>query len=81
MFIKKTLRKKEAQDFISNNALYKVALIIDEKVIDIITCNERLCAILTSNPTIIGYPSDADGVENIKPGWKYSNGVFQEAIE
>lgn len=58
------------------NSTHKLAIILDGEIVEIITCNEALCAIMTSGPVIIGYPADAPGADKIKIGWKYENDTF-----
>lgn len=49
----------------------RVAFIIDDEVVDVISCQPRLAAILLSEPIIL----DVNYI-NVSPGYKYINGEF-----
>ena len=54
-----------------------IAFVIDDEVVEIIHCQPKMAAILTSEPLIIPIES---GII-VKPGYKYINGVFKEPEE
>jgi hypothetical protein len=79
LFKKSNLEQSKVdEDFYNENTSYKVAIILDGKVVDVITCNARMCAILTSNPTLIGFSSKIEDANNIKPGWTFKDGIFRQ---
>lgn len=49
----------------------RIAFILDDEVIDIISCQPRFAAILLSEPLILSLDD-----KKITPGWKYINGEF-----
>lgn len=66
--------------FISNEELYKdktvLAFVIDGVVVDTLTCEERLGAILQSNPEIINITSLDPFLNGPHTGWKYDGSKF-----
>ena len=57
-----------------NNIPIKIAFIIDGEVVEILHTQDRLAAILLSEPTIVDI-SDVknDSNSDIYPGWKYDS--------
>ena len=53
------------------NAMSRIALIIDNEVVDVLSCEERLGAILLSNPLIIDITERVLN-EKINPGYFYN---------
>ena len=58
-----------------NNVPYiKLALIIDGEVVDILHTQDRLAAILLSNPTVVDITDvKNDSNSEIYPGWTYDS--------
>jgi hypothetical protein len=54
-----------------------IAFVIDDEVVEIIHCQPKMAAILTSEPLIIPIES---GII-VKPGYKYINGEFKKPEE
>lgn len=49
-----------------------IAFVIDDKVVDIIHCQDKMAAILLSDPKIVLIPEG----KFAKPGWIYQDGKF-----
>lgn len=50
----------------------RVAFVIDGEVVDVISCQPKLAAILLSEPLII----DVNNKKEVAPGYKYEDGEF-----
>lgn len=53
-----------------------LAIIIDNEVVEVMHCSERLEAILLSNPSFVKISSEIESVPEI--GFLYDNGVFKK---
>lgn len=73
MFFKTKLSKIKK---IENDTKYHVVFVIDDEVVDIIRCNLRLFAILTSNPTAVGFVPEPGGTVP-QVGWQYKDNEFK----
>jgi hypothetical protein len=71
-------RKKTTTLPVGLNDQYRVAFIVDDRVVEIINCNARFAAILTSGPTAVAFKSDLEDASFVKLGWKYEDGIFKE---
>lgn len=67
-------------ELISTEDIYKnknvLALVIDNEVVELFMCEERLSAILQSNPTIIDVTDRDPFFKGPLPGWKYDGKEF-----
>jgi len=54
-----------------------LAFIIDEEVVQTFMCDERMAAILQSNPTVIEITDRDPFLYGPHPGWTYKNNQFQ----
>jgi hypothetical protein len=60
--------------------LFYVDVIKDKQEIETIQCDEKMWAILSSEPTVIDVSIDTGYSSAIVPGWSYVNGEFKEVI-
>lgn len=73
-------KNKRLEKYLLNNNLApdissitkNIAFIIDDEVVEIIHCQEKMAAILLSNPQIV----DIEKGVFPKIGWKYKDGIF-----
>jgi len=66
----KKVKKGKAPDI--SSITQNIAFIIDGQVVDIIHCQDKMAAILLSNPEIVLIPEG----KFAKPGWAYQDGKF-----
>jgi hypothetical protein len=65
---------------ISTDKIYNgqivLAFIIDDEVVQTFMCDERMAAILQSNPTIVEITNKDPFLNGPHVGWKYKDGTF-----
>lgn len=65
---------------ISTDKIYNgqtvLAFVIDNEVVQTFMCDERMAAILQSNPTIVEITSKDPFLNGPHVGWKYKDGIF-----
>jgi hypothetical protein len=66
----KKVSKGKAPDI--SSITQNIAFVIDGQVVDIIHCQDKMAAILLSNPEIVLIPEG----KFAKPGWAYQDGKF-----
>lgn len=66
----KKVSKGKAPDI--SSITQNIAFVIDGQVVDIIHCQDKMAAILLSNPEIVLIPEG----KFAKPGWAYQDGEF-----
>lgn len=65
-------RHKERPDPDTSSITEVLALVIDEDVVEVMFCQEKMAAILLSQPKVINVGKNI----MVKPGYKYINGEF-----
>jgi len=70
----------EEQVFFSSEEIYKnktvVAFVVENEVAEVLIADEKLGAILLSNPKIIDITGRDTAIDGPNPGWYYDNGTF-----
>jgi hypothetical protein len=72
---KNKINKQKLQNEMAQDSVFLV-FVIDDEVVDILTCNEKFAAILQSSPKIIELDIEDPFFNGPKIGWKYTGKDF-----